>query len=494
MSEVRQVFNFIAGGKRPGVSTFEKVSPVDGRLIALVHEADRQIVRDAVGSGYLAMKGPWGRSSPEERAQILFRAAEIVSSRSRELAALEAEEIGRPVLQVQGGHVARTIEVLRLYAEELLSSRQSAYPGRAIGPGVSLSTASEVITYTLRKPRGVVGIISPWNVPILLLAINLAPALAAGNAVVIKPSEEAPSSAVALAEILVEAGLPTGAISVVQGFGANSAGEFLTSDERIAAFGFTGEPSTGSAIMRAAAEGLREVLLELGGKNPAIIFADADLSAAIAAIARAAFTNTGQVCLCMERVYVERSVFDQVVAGVAEAAKKLRLGAPDDPAADIGPVIGRKHQARVMGYIQRAIVDGAQVRAGGTVPVFGDRRDSGAFVTPTVLTGLPETAEFNREEVFGPVVHLAPFDTEEQAVKLANDSPSGLAAMTWTKDLSRAHRVSGRINAGISWVNCWQLRDLRTPLEGHGRSGVGIQGARESLDFYSALQTVTIQL
>ncbi len=488
-----EIYNIIGGKAVAGARTFEKTSPVSGRVVAQVHEADAAIIDQAVLAAREAFDA-WSRLTPVQRAVHLERIADAIEAHADEFARLEAEDIGRPIRQVRAGHVARTIETFRLYAEEIRSTPERSFHGRALSPNIAPEDAPPVLTYTVRQPKGVVAVIAPWNVPLLLLALNVAPALAAGNCVVAKPSEESPSSAALLARMMHEAGLPPGVFNVVQGFGSGSAGEALTHHPSISAFGFTGEGRTATAIMKAAAEGNRGVLLELGGKNPGIIFADADLPAAIAGAAAAAFTNTGQVCLSVERLYVECSVFDQVVEGVAAAANKLVLGAPDDPNAALGPLISRRHRDHVLAAIDRAKADGAQLVTGGDVPTFGDERDGGAFIRPAVLTGLDHRSAFLRDEVFGPVLHIAPFVDEDEAIRLANDTEFGLASMTWTKDLARAHRCAGAIRAGLNWVNCWQVRDLRTPLEGHGKSGLGAQGGRESLDFYSSVTTVTMAL
>jgi aminomuconate-semialdehyde/2-hydroxymuconate-6-semialdehyde dehydrogenase len=330
--------------------------------------------------------------------------------------------------------------------------------------------------------------------PLLLLTWKVAPAMALGNAVIAKPSEETPSSATLLAEVMHEAGVPAGAFNLVHGFGPSSAGEFLTMHPDIDAITFTGESKTGSAIMRAAARTVKPISFELGGKNAAIIFADADFEAAVAGTARSVFANCGQVCLCTERVYVERPIYERFVAALKERAEALRIGWPQAPETQMGPLISRQHRAKVLSFFERARQDGGTIVTGGGVPKFGDERDAGAYVEPTILTGLSESSACVREEIFGPVCHIAPFDTEEQAVNLANDSDYGLAATVWTKDLARAHRVSRRMQVGLVWVNTWYLRDLRTPFGGMKLSGIGREGGMHSLSFYSELTNVCIKL
>ena len=350
------------------------------------------------------------------------------------------------------------------------------------------------LNYTVQKPLGVVGVISPWNLPLLLMTWKLGPALAAGNTIVAKPSEETPGTAFLLAEVMHDAGVPEGVFNLVNGFGPGSAGEFITAHHGVDAITFTGESATGSAIMRAAADNVKALSFELGGKNAAIVFEDADLDQAIDGTVRSVFSNCGQVCLCSERVYVHESLFEGFVERLAERAAALRLGWPQDEQTEIGPLVSRGHREKVLSYYELAGQEGADIVTGGGIPEFGDDRDNGAWIQPTVLTGLPESARCVREEIFGPVCHVAPFSDEEQVIAMANDSAYGLAAAIWTTDLSRAHRVARQIEAGIVWVNTWYLRDLRTPFGGVKLSGIGREGGVHSLNFYSEPTNVCIKL
>lgn len=483
----RAIYNVIAGEHVSGVRTFPKINPVDGSLIADVHEAGPEHVDRAVKAARRAFDGPWGRMSMSERAQLLRRVADAIDERADELVAAEVGDTGKPV------SLARELDVARAAA----NFRSFADTGAAAGLDsflTDLPDGRKALNYAVRKPLGVVAVIVPWNLPLLLLTWKLAPALVSGNTVVIKPSEETPSSATLLAEIMHDAGVPAGVVNVVHGFGVDSAGEALTTHPDIDGVTFTGESSTGSAIMRAVSPRVRPVSFELGGKNAAVVFADADLDAAVAGLARSTYLNTGQVCLCTERIYVERTIFDDVASGLAEHARRLRFGRPEDPATTTGPLISQAHRDKVRSYLDLALEEGATVLAGGGIPSLGGGLDGGSWIEPTLWTGLDNSHRTVREEVFGPVAALIPFDTEDEAIALANDTDYGLAAVTWTSDLSRGHRVAQRMRVGMSWVNTWYLRDLRSPFGGTGLSGIGREGGMHSLEFYTEPTNVCVQL
>lgn len=357
-----------------------------------------------------------------------------------------------------------------------------------------LPGGAQALNYAVRKPLGVIGIISPWNLPLLLFSWKIAPALACGNAVVAKPSEETPGTATLLAEVMQTVGLPSGVFNLVHGFGPNSAGEFITKHPGVNAITFTGESKTGTAIMHAAAEGVKPVSFELGGKNAAIIFADCDFEKAVDGMARAVFLNSGQVCLCSERIFIERPIYDRFVKALAERARQLKLGDPKDAATEMGPVISAAHRDKVLSYYALAREEGAQIVVGGGTPRFGNHLDQGFWVEPTLIAGLSDDARCVREEIFGPIGHVTPFDSEAEVIQRANATPYGLAATIWTTNVNKAHRVAQSMNVGVAWVNAWFLRDLRTPFGGSGLSGVGREGGMHSLNFYSELTNVCIQL
>lgn len=486
-ASLRQTRNYVNGEFISTGRTFQNICPVDGSVLSDVHEADAALVDQAVQAARRALEGEWGATHVEERARLLHKVADIIERRFDDFLAAEVADTGRPLNQARKLDVYRGIHNFRTFADLGKLAHSDFFDTR-------LADGTQLINYTKRKPLGVVASISPWNLPILSLTWKAAPALICGNAIICKPSEETPSSANLIAEAFHEAGMPAGVFNVVHGFGPGSAGEALTTHPGIDAVTFTGESRTGSAIMKAVADGVKEVSFELGGKNAAVVFADADFDAAVEGIVRSSFTNAGQVCLCSERVYVERPIFDRFVAALKAKTEALKVGWPDDEAVFMGSLISRGHREKVLSYFDLAVQEGAQVVTGGGVPVFGDERDNGAYVQPTIWTGLPDTARCMREEVFGPVCHISPFDAEDEVVRRVNDSPYGLAASVWTTNLSRAHRVSPQFHVGIVWVNTWFSRDLRTPFGGSKLSGMGREGGRYSLDFYSETTNISIKV
>jgi len=486
-ASLKSIRNYVDGEFVATGRLFDNVSPLNGRVLAQVHEADAPLVDRAVRAARQALAGPWGRMNVEERARLLHRVADVIERRFDDFLAAEVADTGRPLAQARKLDVYRGIVNFRTFADLGKVAHGDFFE-------TFLPDGTKLINYTTRKPLGVIASISPWNLPILSLTWKAAPALICGNAIVCKPSEETPSSATLIAEAFHEAGVPPGVFNVVHGFGPGSAGEALTRHPGIDAVTFTGESRTGAAIMKAVADGVKDVSFELGGKNAAIVFADADFDAAVDGVVRSSFTNAGQVCLCSERVYVERPVFDRFVAALKARTESLKIGWPDEPEVFMGSLISRAHRDKVLSYCRLAVQEGATVVTGGGVPVFGDERDDGAFVQPTIWTGLPDGARCLTEEVFGPVCHVSPFDGEEEVVRRVNDSPYGLACSLWTTDLSRTHRVAPQLHVGIAWVNTWFSRDLRTPFGGSGLSGIGREGGRHSLDFYSETTNVCIKV
>ena len=472
---------FVRGGRR-----FENISPVNGRLICTVTEAEPALVERAVAAARRALRGPWGRLTTAERCALLRKVAERIEQRFADFVSAEIADTGKTLQQASTLDIPRGAANFRAFAELAMARSAECFEmGTADGRGA--------LNYTVHKPVGVVAVIAPWNLPFLLLTWKVAPALACGNTVVAKPSEETPSSAALLAEVMQEVGMPPGVFNLLHGLGAGSTGEALVRHPEVNAIAFTGESATGSAIMRSAADSVKALSFELGGKNAALVFADADFEAAVAGTMRSVFANCGQVCLCSERVYVERAIFERFLDTLVARARALKVGGPYE-GADMGPLISRGHRDKVLSYYALARAEHGEILCGGGVPAFGDERDGGAFIEPTIIRGLAEDARCVKEEIFGPVCHIAPFDSEEQAVQLANDTRYGLAAAVWTSNLQRAHRVARQMEVGITWVNDWFLRDLRTPFGGVKLSGIGREGGMHSLAFFSEPLNICVKL
>ena len=484
---MKSILNYIDGQFVGGQREFADVNPADGSIIAHVAEADRAIVDDAVQAARNALQGEWGRLAIRERAARLHKIAGAIEAKFDCFVAAEVADTGKPVALASRLDVPRAAANFRVFADIIKTASVESFQ-------TETPDGKTALNYAVRKPLGVVGIITPWNLPLLLLTWKVAPALACGNTVVVKPSEETPATATLLAELMKGAGIPDGVYNVVHGFGPNSAGEFLTQHDNVNAVTFTGESQTGAAIMKSVAASVKPVSFELGGKNAAIVFADCEFEDAVSGISEAVFLNTGQVCLCAERVYVERAIFERFVDGLKQKAESLRAGSPLETSTDLGPLISAQHREKVLSYYKLAREEGATLVTGGGIPEFGNALDKGFYVQPTIYTGLRESARCVKEEIFGPVCHVAPFDSEEEAVSMANDTKYGLAASIWTTNLKRGHRVAQQMNAGITWVNCWFLRDLRTPFGGVGLSGIGREGGMHSLNFYSELNNICIRL
>jgi aminomuconate-semialdehyde/2-hydroxymuconate-6-semialdehyde dehydrogenase len=486
---VRTIRHFIAGEFVEAQSgrVFDKSSPVTGALIARVSEAGQPEVDAAVKAARAALHGPWSQLTLAARADMLYAVANEINRRFDEFLAAEVADTGKPLSLARHLDIPRGAANFKVFADTIKNASTEFFE-------MATPDGAGAINYALRRPIGVVGVVCPWNLPLLLMTWKVAPALACGNTVVVKPSEETPQTATLLGEVMNTVGVPKGVYNVVHGFGPNSAGEFLTRHPGVNAITFTGETRTGAAIMKAAADGARPVSLEMGGKNPAIVFADCDLNAALEGVMRSCFANCGQVCLGTERVFVERPLFEKFVAALKQRTEQLKIGAPEDAATTMGPLISQEHRSKVLSYYAKAVTEGATVVTGGGMPKMPDALAQGAWIEPTIWTGLPDSAVTVTEEIFGPCCHIAPFDSEDEVVSRANALDYGLAASVWTTNLARAHRVAGRIEAGIVSVNSWFLRDLRTPFGGTKQSGIGREGGVHSLAFYTELTNVCIKL
>jgi aminomuconate-semialdehyde/2-hydroxymuconate-6-semialdehyde dehydrogenase len=479
----RALQNYAGGAWYDAASgaTLENVSPATGEITATIPSSGPEDVDRAVGAAREALAGPWGRSTAAERADLLEAVAERITSRADELAALESLDTGKPVTLARNMDIARAIANFRFFAGAVRHDRTGAHE------------MSDALNYTLRRPLGVVGLVTPWNLPLYLLSWKTAPALATGNAVVAKPSELTPLSAGALAEILHDVGAPAGAFNLVHGLGA-AAGAALVAHPGVAGISFTGGTATGARVGAAASSAFKKLSLELGGKNATLVFADADPAITLPGVLRASFTNQGQVCLCGSRILVERRYHDAFVAEFVRRVEALRLGDPADPATELGSLVSLAHRDKVESYVALARAEGGTVVTGGERPHLPDRLSGGAFYRPTVITGLSPASRVSQEEIFGPVVTVHPFDSDDEAIALANGVAYGLAASVWTNDLRRAHRVSAALDVGMVWVNTWLKRDLRVPFGGVKASGVGREGGDFSLEFYTNDKNVCIAL
>jgi len=485
---VRDFQHFIDGTYTSGTSgkTFQNLDPSDGSVIGLVHEAGEAEVDAAVKAARRALTGPWGALAQAERLDLMAAVADGIDARFDDFLQAECADTGKPVALASEIDIPRGAANFRIFADVVRNVPSESFQ-------TDTPDGRGALNYAIRVPKGVVGVISPWNLPLLLMTWKVGPALACGNTVVVKPSEETPASTTLLGEVMNRVGVPPGVFNVVHGFGPDSAGAYLTSHPDVDAITFTGETRTGAVIMKACADRIADVSFELGGKNPGIVFEDTDLDETVAVLVRACFGNCGQVCLGTERLYVQRSIFDAFVPRLAAAAEALTMGPPGS-GASMGPLVSAEHKRKVMSYLKLAAEDGATVVTGGGVPDVGAEHAGGNWVQPTIWTGLSEGARCVKEEVFGPVTHIQPFDTEEEAIAMANDTRYGLAASVFTADARRAHRVAQQLQTGLVWINDWFLRDLRTPFGGAKMSGIGREGGVHSLEFYTEMRNICLKL
>ena len=464
--------------------TFATYNPATGEVLARVAEGDREDIDRAVKAARAAFEtGRWPQLTPSERGRAIWKLADLLEENLEEFAELESLDNGKPLKIARVADVPLAVDLLRYMA-----GWATKIEGNTIPISVPYAPGAKFLAYTLREPVGVVGQIIPWNFPLLMAAWKLGPALATGNTVVLKPAEQTPLTALRLGELFQEAGFPDGVVNIVPGFG-ETAGAALAAHPGVDKVAFTGSTEVGKLILQAAAGNLKKVSLELGGKSPNVVFADVDLDAAIAGAASAIFFNHGQCCCAGSRLYVENKIFDKVVEGVVEHAKKINVGSGQDDSTDMGPLVSAEQLNRVCGYLESGFSEGAKAVIGG-----GRHGDKGYFVKPTVLVNTNEKMKVVQEEIFGPVVAAIPFSDPAELVTQANDSVYGLAAGIWTRDIQKAHRLASQLRAGTVWINCYNIFDAALPFGGYKQSGWGREMGHEVLEQYTEVKAVCTAL
>ena len=480
---MQKILNYINGELIEPVSKsyFDNFDPSTATAYSHCPDSDERDVELAVKAAEAAFES-WCLMPAEKRSRILLRISELMEKNLDKLALAESIDQGKPVWLAKNGEIPRAISNIHFFATAIEHFASEAHP-----------MGDHAINYTLRTPIGIVGCISPWNLPLYLFTWKIAPALAAGNCVVAKPSEITPMTAFLFSEICIEAGLPKGVLNIVHGLGPK-VGSAITSHQNIKAISFTGGTKTGAEIARVAAPMFKKLSLELGGKNANIIFADCDFEKMISETVRSSFLNQGEICLCGSRIFVERPIYEKFKTAFIEKVKQQLVGDPLDSKTKIGSIVSKPHFDKILSYIELAKQEGGTILCGGNSVKPKDRCENGWFIEPTVIEGLSYDCRTNQEEIFGPVVTIMPFDSEEEVLQYANSTQYGLASILWTENLTRAHRVANKIKSGIVWINCWLLRDLRTPFGGMKQSGVGREGGWEALKFFTEQKNVCVKL
>lgn len=480
---MQKIANYINGEMvAPQSGTYiDNFEPATGQVYSKCPDSDEKDVQAAVEAAEAAFEG-WANMPTGERSKILLRLASLIEANIEKLAKAESQDQGKPVWLAEKGEIPRAQQNIHFFATAIEHYASEAHP-----------MGDFALNYTLRTPIGIVGCISPWNLPLYLFTWKIAPALAAGNCVIAKPSEITPMTAFLFGELCKEAGLPKGVLNIVHGLGPK-VGSAIVSHPKITTISFTGGTATGKHIASVAAPMFKKLSLELGGKNPNIIFDDCDFDKAVKTSVLSSFQNQGEICLCGSRIFVQRGIYEKFKTAYLEKVKQLKVGDPSDEKTKVGAIASKAHFDKVMSYIDLAKEEGGTVLTGGHKVEIDGRCKNGWFIAPTVIEGLSYDCRTNQEEIFGPVVTIMPFDTEEEVLKYANSTNYGLAATLWTENLTRTHRMAAQIKSGIVWVNCWLLRDLRTPFGGVKQSGVGREGGWEALRFFTEPKNVCVKL
>ncbi|MDQ3071830.1 MAG: aldehyde dehydrogenase [Bacteroidota bacterium] len=483
---MEKILNYINGElKEPSENRWlENPDPATGGVYSLIPDSGKEDVELAVAAAKSAFTS-WSNTPTEKRSGLLQRIARLIEQNLDDLARAESVDNGKPLWLAKSVDIPRASQNFDFYAT---AAQHDSTPAH-----ITNGSHGEALNYTYRHAIGVAGCISPWNLPLYLFTWKIAPALASGCTVVAKPSEVTPMTAFLLSKLCIEAGLPPGVLNIVHGTGPN-VGAHIVSHPDVPVISFTGGTKTGQEIARTAGPMFKKLSLELGGKNPNIIFSDCDFEQALKTTIQSSFANQGQICLCGSRIYIERPLYEKFRNALVEKVKALKIGDPLDESTRVGAVVSRSHHEKILSYIQIAQDEGGKILTGGNAVHPEGRCSNGYFIEPTIIEGLSHTCRTNQEEIFGPVVTLSPFDTEEEALEMANCTPYGLSATIWTQNLQRAHRVAHKVQSGIVWVNCWLLRDLRTPFGGMKQSGIGREGGFQALHFFMEEKNVCIKL